>query len=343
MNKSEVLQAWASILAGRAPSLSIEITKECPLRCPGCYAFDAAHLGGSTQLRELSDFKGDDLVARVLAVIDENKPLHVSLVGGDPLVRYRELDALIPKIQSRDVHVQIVTSAFREIPAAWMKFKKLNVVVSVDGLQPEHDVRRKPATYERILKSIKDARVTIHCTVTSQIADRPGYLDEFLAFWTAQPQVAKVWFSIFTPQRGATDPEILSPAQRKNLIADLRQLRLKYPTLEMPESLIRELASPPASPEECIFARTTQTISADLRTRVTPCQFGGDPDCSQCGCIASMVLAAVGHHRVVGPLTAGHLFMASDRLGKQLRTIRGSFSRERELRGTGSPFNILAP
>src|SRR5437879_3334853 len=76
MQKSEVLHAWATILTGRAPSLSIEITKECPLRCPGCYAFDPAHLGGATQLRQLSDFKGDELVSKVLAVIDEHKPLH---------------------------------------------------------------------------------------------------------------------------------------------------------------------------------------------------------------------------------------------------------------------------
>ena len=32
MKKAEVLNAWASILAGRKPSLSIEITRECPLR-----------------------------------------------------------------------------------------------------------------------------------------------------------------------------------------------------------------------------------------------------------------------------------------------------------------------
>ncbi|HEY9128071.1 MAG TPA: radical SAM protein, partial [Acidobacteriaceae bacterium] len=89
MQKSDVLHAWASILSGRAPSLSIEITKECPLRCPGCYAFDSAHLGGETGLRDLSDFRGDDLVARILAIVDAEKPLHLSLVGGDPLVRYR--------------------------------------------------------------------------------------------------------------------------------------------------------------------------------------------------------------------------------------------------------------
>lgn len=343
MKKSEVLRAWGRILTGHAPSLSIEITKECPLRCPGCYAFDAAHLGGTTQLRELSDYKGDELVARVLALIDEMKPLHVSLVGGDPMVRYRELDLMLPQIESRGVHTQIVTSAFRTIPSEWMELKKLNVVVSIDGLQPEHDARRKPATYERILKNIKGARVTIHCTVTAQIAERPGYLDEFLDFWTRQPEIIKVWFSFFTPQRGAADAEILAPTQRSATIAELRQLRRKYPKLDMPEAAIQELEAPPSSPEDCIFARTTATISADLKTRITPCQFGGDPDCSQCGCIASMGLAAVGHHRIAGPVTAGQIFMASDRFGKAWKGLRGKFSTKSSIRPVSSPFNILAP
>jgi MoaA/NifB/PqqE/SkfB family radical SAM enzyme len=341
MNTTEVLYAWASILTGRAPSLSIEITKECPLRCPGCYAFDAPHLGGTTQLRQLSDFRGDELVTRVLAIIDEHKPLHVSLVGGDPLVRYRELGSLLPQIESRGVHTQVVTSAFRAIPSAWMELKKLNVVVSVDGLQPEHDARRHPATYDRILNNIKESKVTVHCTITAQTAERPGYLDEFLRFWTNQPGVTKVWFSIFTPQRGAADPEILSPSQRASTIADLQQLRLKYPQLDMAEALIREMEFPPRNPLECIFARTTNTISADLSTPVTPCQFGGNPDCERCGCIASMGLAAVGHHRVIGPLTAGQLFMASDRLGKMWWSLRRTFSRHPEVLAKLSPFTIL--
>ena len=343
MKTSEVLRAWTSILTGRAPSLSIEITKECPLRCPGCYAFDAAHLGSQTQLRDLSDFRGDILVARVLALIDEQRPVHVSLVGGDPLVRYRELDSLLPQIESRGVFTQVVTSAFRVIPAAWMALKNLNVVVSIDGLQPEHDARRKPATYDRILKNIKGVQITVHCTITSQIAGRPGYLDEFLNFWCSQPEVLRVWFSIFTPQRGAPDPEILTKSQRAQVIDDLRQLRLKYPALEMPEELIREFESPPRNPEECIFARTTKVLSADLLTRITPCQFGGNPDCEQCGCIASMALAAVGHHRVLGPLTAGKLFTASDRLGKGWNRLRRSLSRNGSKHPIASPFRILEP
>jgi len=340
MKTSEVLHAWSRILTGHAPNLSIEITKECPLRCPGCYAFDAAHLGGESQLRELSDFKGEELVSKTLALIDQLKPIHVSIVGGDPLVRHREVDLLIPLIDARGIHTQLVTSAFRVIPASWAQYKRLNIVVSIDGLAPEHDVRRKPATYERILKNIVDAHINVHCTITSQIADRPGYLEEFLTFWCPRPQVTKVWFSIFTPQRGATDVEILSSAQRATVIAELKRLRRQFPKLEMPDSLLRELGNPPSSPDQCIFARTTRTISADLKTMVTPCQFGGDPDCSQCGCIASMALAAVGHHRVVGNLTAGKLFFMSDEIGKRWSSFRENLSRSSTQPAT-SPFRIV--
>jgi hypothetical protein len=93
----------------------------------------------------------------------------------------------------------------------------------------------------------------------------------------------------------------------------------------MPEALIQEIISPPKSPADCVFARTTHTLSADLKTKITPCQFGGDPDCSQCGCMASMGLAAVGHHRVLGGLTAGHLFHVSDRIGQALKKVSGTF------------------
>ena len=65
MKTSEVLRAWACILSGRTPSLSIELTRECPLRCPGCYAYEEAHLDlpGLT-LRQLSDYQGKRFDAR---------------------------------------------------------------------------------------------------------------------------------------------------------------------------------------------------------------------------------------------------------------------------------------
>src|ERR687887_572242 len=126
-----IFAAWGRILAGHTPALSIEITRECPLHCPGCYAYGDNHL-------------------------------------------------------------------VREIPRHWHGLRRLSFVVSIDGLQPEHDVRRAPATYDRILKHIVGHKITVHCTVTRQQVNRAGYLDEFLRFWSPRKEVEKIWFSLYT-------------------------------------------------------------------------------------------------------------------------------------------------
>ena len=197
-------------------------------------------------------------------------------------------------LSKRGIHTQLVTSAVREIPAEWRGIPRLSIVVSIDGLQPEHDVRRTPATYDRILKHIEGHSITVHCTVTRQQVNRPGYIEEFLKFWSARDEVEKIWISLYTPQLGEVSEERLLPADREQVIGDLLALRLRYPKLKMPKGLIEAYAEPPQSPDECVFARTTTTISADLTTKITPCQFGGAPDCENCGCIASAGLAAVG-------------------------------------------------
>jgi MoaA/NifB/PqqE/SkfB family radical SAM enzyme len=323
LKSGEVLKAWACILSGRKPSISIELTRECPLRCPGCYAYEDAHLGDAgVTLRQLSDYKGDALVRATLRLIDEHRPVHVSLVGGDPLVRFRELEQLLPELDRRGIHVQLVTSAFREVPTRWVGLRRLSIVVSVDGLQPEHDLRRKPATYERILKNIAGTKVTIHCTITSQMTQRPGYLEGFTRFWSERSETKRIWFSLFTPQIGDEAAEILTKEQRHRVIDELMRLRAAYPLIDMPARMIEEFRNPPASPQDCIFARTTMSISADLKTRITPCQFGGNPDCSQCGCAASMGLAAVGHHKVLPGVRAGDLLAISDLLGRQVSRLR---------------------
>ncbi|MBZ5574812.1 MAG: radical SAM protein [Acidobacteriia bacterium] len=319
-----ILQTWGRALQGRVPSLSIEITRECPLRCPGCYAYEEAHLG-TTNLRSLSDFKGQELIERVIDVVDEFRPLHLSIVGGDPLVRYRELEVLLPKLVKR-AHIQVVTSAFRPIPLSWATLPNLQLVVSVDGLQPEHDVRRKPATYERILRHIQGHHIAVHCTITSAMVKRSRYLPEFVDFWSANPAVNKIWMSMFTPQRGGQNIECLTTDERNEVVETLLRLRRDERKLDMPEAMIREFLAPPISPDRCIFAQTTCTLSADLTTRVEPCQFGGNPDCSRCGCIASMGLAAVGHRRLIGSITAAHIFWTSITIGRHVQ------SAEKEIR-----------
>jgi sulfatase maturation enzyme AslB (radical SAM superfamily) len=330
----EVVQAWGRILSGHSPNLSIEITKECPLRCPGCYAYGDEHLGGNVTLRGLSDYKGDELVSRFMALIDRFKPLHLSIVGGEPLVRYRELNTILPKLAERGIHTQLVTSAVRPIPSEWIGLRRLQVVVSIDGLQPEHDVRRTPATYDRILKHIEGHQITVHCTVTRQQVRRDGYIREFLDYWQANPNTRLIWISLYTPQVGELSTERLTKADREKVIADISRMRKSYSKLQMLDGMLKVYAKPPESPEDCIFAQTTECFSSDLERKITPCQFGGKPDCQNCGCIASAGLEAIGRHRLKGGIPVGKIFYASLAVGRTIAKVRGAIA---------SPTNTLPP
>jgi sulfatase maturation enzyme AslB (radical SAM superfamily) len=327
MKKRDIFRGWGRILSGHHPMLSVEITRECPLRCPGCYAYQPEHLGDLGPLRTLADYKGQQLIDGLLALVRRRRPLHLSIVGGEPLVRFRELDVLLPQLDKMGVEVQLVTSAVRPIPPEWAKIEALHLVVSIDGLQPDHDVRRAPATYERILRNIEGHSITVHCTITHQMVSKDAagarYFEEFLSFWSARPEVRKIWFSIFTPQIGEEATEILPPDEREAVLEEIARLRPLFPKLYMPNVVLEGYRRPPKSPKECIFARTTFSITADLEGRITPCQFGGNPDCSQCGCIASAGLKSIGDYQLFGVLPVKSIFFASDRVGRTVSRMFG--------------------
>lgn len=316
MKRSDIFRAWGGILRGRRPLLSVEITRECPLRCPGCYAYEPEHLGAAGPLRQLGDFKGEALVNGVLALIRRFRPLHLSIVGGEPLVRHRELEILLPKLAQMGVEVQLVTSAVRPIPIAWKHLPNLHILVSIDGLQPEHDRRRSPATYDRILQHIQGHQIVVHCTITSQQLQRPDYLEEFVRFWSGRDEVRKIWFSLFTPQQGEQSAERLTLQQRSDAIREVSRLRSLFSKVHMPEVVLEGYLNPPRSPEECIFAQVTTCVSADLKTRITPCQFGGQPVCAECGCIASAGLAAIGRYKLANLLPVSAIFSLSRNVGQ---------------------------
>jgi sulfatase maturation enzyme AslB (radical SAM superfamily) len=323
MEVIQILRGWKTILAGRTPFLSIELTKECPLSCPGCYAYGNEHLGGNLLLTQVSDFKGKELVQRFMDLIDRYQPLHVSIVGGEPLVRFRELNDILPELAARGIFIQLVTSAVRPIPIEWADIKPLVIVVSIDGLAPEHDARRKPATYDRILKHIAGHQITVHCTITRQMTERAGYLYEFMDFWSARPETHKIWFSMFTPQIGETSYEILPLQARTQVVRELLDIRERYPKLSMTKMTLEGFLNPPSKPSDCIFAKTTRTITADLKTAVGPCQFGGNPDCSQCGCMASAGLNSIGKVKVAGKIPIQWIYDESLKIGNVVAAMRG--------------------
>ena len=240
-----IFTAWGRILAGYQPSLSIEITRECPLRCPGCYAYGDDHLGGDVTLRQVSDYKGQELIDRFFELIDEHKPLHVSIVGGEPLVRFRELNTILPRLAERGIYTQLVTSAVRPIPIEWAALRRLQIVVSIDGLQPEHDVRRKPATYDRILKHIAGHQITVHCTVTRQQVQRDGYLDEFMKSGRrTRTSASDLGQPVHAADRRGVRRAAAARGSRARRGRPDASARV-FPKLRMPEGMIKVYAEPP--------------------------------------------------------------------------------------------------
>jgi sulfatase maturation enzyme AslB (radical SAM superfamily) len=203
MRKWEIFPVWFRILQGYKPFLSIEVTRECPLHCPGCYAYDENHLNNGKILRQTAELRGRKLVEGILDLVRHLHPIHLSIVGGEPLLRYKELDILLPRLNTMGIEVQCITSAVLPIPISWAGLSNLHLAVSVDGLPPEHDRRRFPADYGRILKNIAGHKINVHFVILRSMLGRPDYFNDFAAFWSNLSETRKIWLSLYTPLKHA--------------------------------------------------------------------------------------------------------------------------------------------
>jgi hypothetical protein len=192
----------------------------------------------------------------------------------------------------------------------------------VDGLPEHHDERRKPATYERILRNISGRSVNVHWVITHPMLARHSYLEEYVAFWNARAEVDHIWVSLYTPQAGEVSRERLTREDREFVAEELPRIGKKYTKLLAPAGMMRAFVNPPESPAHCLFAKMSVNYSADLRTQVEPCVFGGKPDCSQCGCSISSALHWIQDVKVAGPVRIGHLARLSLKAGTAVGKLR---------------------
>jgi hypothetical protein len=159
--------------------------------------------------------------------------------------------------------------------------------------------------------------------ITRPMLARASYLEEYVAFWNARPEVDHIWVSLYSPQMNEESAERLTQEDRELVAEILPPLRCTFPKLLMSEGMARAFVKPPESPEDCLFSKMSTNYSADLRTHVEPCVFGGTPDCSQCGCSISSVLHWVRDVKILGSLKMGDLVRASLRVGLAMNKVRG--------------------
>ena len=176
-----------------------------------------------------------------------------------------------------EVFALVVTSGVIPVPAEWMSLPRVRVAISVDGLPEHHDIRRKPATYERILKNIEGCEVNIHWVITRPMLRARGlprgirevlerarrsesHLGERLHSSNRREKPRN------SDSRGPRDagPGI-APAWRSGIrsFSSMMGLQRRF--------FIRRRIRTSAC-----FAKMSANYSADFETRVEPCVFGGD-------------------------------------------------------------------
>jgi hypothetical protein len=102
------------------------------------------------------------------------------------------------------------------------------------------------------------------------------------------------------------------------VLGEIASLREPFPKIYASDPVLNGFRRPPVSPDRCIFAMATTCVSANLETIVEPCQFGGNPVCEECGCIASSGLAAIGNYRLAGLVPLSAIFAGSRAIGDRL-------------------------
>jgi hypothetical protein len=129
---------------------------------------------------------------------------------------------------------------------------------------------------------------------------------------------------------------MLTSGQRRMVANTLVSLRHAYPKLLINKGIAQAFVQPPNSPAECLFSRMSTNYSADLKTRVEPCVFGGVPDCRQCGCAISSGLHWI-QGNVAGPLRVSHLVRSSVAIGSLLNRLRTVSAQPERWRSSENP------
>src|SRR6266849_6536480 len=130
---------------------------------------------------------------------------------------------------------------------------------------------------------------------------------------------------------------MLTQRDRETLARELPLLAERYPNLLFPEGIGQAILHPPNNPDEFLFAKMSANYSADFKTRVEPCVFGGTPDCSQCGCSASSGLHWIRTLKIVGPAKIDHFISSSVKIGLMMNRLRSRAARPSRWDPTDTP------
>jgi radical SAM protein with 4Fe4S-binding SPASM domain len=175
--------------------IAFKLTNRCDLRCTHCYQWkdDGYH----RRLPQV-DQKTDLAIEVIEKVLRATRPIrsNVFLWGGEPLV-YRYWDGLVDLLAADERWTSICTNGTlleRRLPSLLRISRQLEISISIDSFEAEHDALRGAGAFARTLSGLRVlvahqrsgafcGELSVNCVIGDAMIDR---LHELVAFFESE-------------------------------------------------------------------------------------------------------------------------------------------------------------
>lgn len=146
-------------------SLAVDITNRCNLRCKHCYNYSGE------QKIDRTEWTPEELEL-LTQQINEARPSHVCICGGEPMIRKDDVYGFIRRIRPIVKSINMVSNGYFIGSEEAMKLKETGidlVQISIDGLKDSHNwLRGNECSYDRAINAIHELtnegiRVSVAC------------------------------------------------------------------------------------------------------------------------------------------------------------------------------------
>jgi MoaA/NifB/PqqE/SkfB family radical SAM enzyme len=293
---------------------SVDVSKECNLRCRHCYFFEQDYEG------ELSVTQW---IEKLEALKSESKAweypfFQCSWVGGEPLIR----KDLIERGRHLFRYNTVVTNGTIPLP----DWPDVNWYISIDGDEEHHEwIRKKKGIYKRAMKNVQEhpnLQVTIAYMITKQNVQ---CIEQAVIDW-AKAGAAHMTFDFYTPIETIEEDLWLPFEERDQVLDMLIELKRIYGDFfSLPERAFRLMKSDVCKTvtDNCLFSKKSFSFTpqGDFKEK---CMMGPKADCDRCGCVVPFYMASLTNRKfIVEDMTREMVFAAKRAATGVLTAILG--------------------
>jgi MoaA/NifB/PqqE/SkfB family radical SAM enzyme len=262
--KSKLHERQRQFRAGNLRTIALDVTPRCNMHCPHCYA-DTFRTVEPIEI---------EILRNALEEAFQLGVFHYVMQGGEAIMDAERLQAIVEIVHPDETYINLVSNgwAMTREKIEWLKSIKVDkITLSLDsGIAEEHDVRRMPESFERVITAIDNVREAgLLCSISTVVTHSSLYSKGFnKAYQLALDKGIRMDVQIAMPV-GKWDgrKEELITAEDSRYI---KQLQLNGPILSNGQRLIgRDIYT--GDQDHCPAGTEFMGISCD--GHVLPCNF----------------------------------------------------------------------